>query len=88
MCFIEWCSAVLPLFSEILALIYHTHTHTLHRAHSQAISAVDIALWDLLGKLKKQPVYALLGGKTKVNKIINFALCSIIIPMYNRSITQ
>ena len=33
---------------------------------SQAISAVDLALWDLLGKLKKQPVYALLGGKTKV----------------------
>lgn len=33
---------------------------------SQAISAVDLALWDLLGKLRKEPVYALLGGKTKV----------------------
>ncbi len=30
-----------------------------------AISAVDIALWDLLGKLVKQPVFRLLGGKTK-----------------------
>ncbi len=30
-----------------------------------AISAVDIALWDLLGKLLKQPVFRLLGGKTK-----------------------
>jgi L-rhamnonate dehydratase len=30
-----------------------------------AISAADIALWDLLGKSAKQPVYRLLGGKTK-----------------------
>lgn len=30
-----------------------------------AISAVDIAIWDLLGKLADQPVYRLLGGRTK-----------------------
>jgi L-rhamnonate dehydratase len=30
-----------------------------------AISAIDIALWDLLGKSAQQPVYRLLGGKTK-----------------------
>src|SRR5215510_1282307 len=30
-----------------------------------AISAVDIALWDLLGQCAKQPVYRLLGGRTK-----------------------
>lgn len=30
-----------------------------------AISAVDIALWDLLGKALGQPVFRLLGGKTK-----------------------
>jgi L-rhamnonate dehydratase len=30
-----------------------------------AISAVDIALWDLMGKLTKQPVFRLLGGRTK-----------------------
>ncbi|MGD0368933.1 MAG: L-rhamnonate dehydratase [Acidobacteriaceae bacterium] len=29
------------------------------------ISAVDIALWDLLGKAAKQPVFRLLGGRTK-----------------------
>jgi L-alanine-DL-glutamate epimerase and related enzymes of enolase superfamily len=30
-----------------------------------AISAADIALWDLLGKDAKQPVFRLLGGRTK-----------------------
>jgi L-alanine-DL-glutamate epimerase-like enolase superfamily enzyme len=30
-----------------------------------AISAIDIALWDMLGKSAKQPVYRLVGGRTK-----------------------
>lgn len=30
-----------------------------------AISAVDLALWDAKGKLLKQPVFRLLGGRTK-----------------------
>jgi len=30
-----------------------------------AISAVDIAIWDILGKATGQPVFRLLGGKTK-----------------------
>lgn len=32
-----------------------------------AISAVDIALWDVLGKAAKQPVFRLLGGRTKAS---------------------
>lgn len=30
-----------------------------------AISAVDIAIWDLMGKLVEKPVFKLLGGRTK-----------------------
>ncbi|MFD1676838.1 enolase C-terminal domain-like protein [Alicyclobacillus fodiniaquatilis] len=32
-----------------------------------AISAVDCALWDIVGKALQQPVYRLLGGATKVD---------------------
>ena len=32
---------------------------------SMAMSGVDLALWDLVGKISGQPVYNLLGGKTK-----------------------
>lgn len=30
-----------------------------------ALSGVDLALYDLLGQLRGEPVYALLGGRTK-----------------------
>jgi L-rhamnonate dehydratase len=30
-----------------------------------AISAVDLAIWDCLGKLRDEPIYNLIGGKTK-----------------------
>ncbi len=32
-----------------------------------AVSAIDLALWDLKGKLLSQPVYALLGGATRAH---------------------
>ncbi|EGD79958.1 L-rhamnonate dehydratase [Salpingoeca rosetta] len=41
----------------------------------QAISAVDLAIWDLLGKIRNEPVYAMLGGKTK-DRLPVYMTCS------------
>jgi L-rhamnonate dehydratase len=32
-----------------------------------SISVVDLALWDLLGRMRQEPVYNLIGGATKDN---------------------
>jgi len=37
-----------------------------------AISSIDLALWDLVGKLKNQPVYELLGGPVR-ERIFTYA---------------
>jgi galactonate dehydratase len=50
------------LWSDMfLAVSYHGWAG----AELRAISAIDIALWDLLGKHTGQPVYQLLGGKSR-----------------------
>ena len=43
---------------------YEVIWNALHYAGVDAagISAIDIALWDIMGKAQKQPIYALLGG--------------------------
>lgn len=42
-------------------ILYHGHSG----AEMRALSAADIALWDLLGKALETPVYQLLGGATR-----------------------
>jgi len=43
--------------------------------HSTAISAVDCALWDILGKVSGLPVYKLLGGPTR-SRVPIYCHCS------------
>lgn len=46
-------------------------------AEMRAISAVDIALWDLMGQYTKQPIYNLLGGRSRDR-----------IPIYNTCVSH
>jgi L-alanine-DL-glutamate epimerase-like enolase superfamily enzyme len=63
-----------PFDTEFLWQLMYRKTMAFGRKGSGmvAISAVDIAIWDLLGKMTKQPVFRLLGGRTK-NRIPVYA---------------
>jgi L-rhamnonate dehydratase len=54
---------------DVEALWQHMYRNTMAFGRKgigmAAISAVDIALWDILGKAAGQPVFKLLGGRTK-----------------------
>ncbi len=54
-----------PLEPERVSEKLHAHTFWMGRGGSitHAISAIDIALWDILGKVAGQPVGRLLGGR-------------------------
>jgi L-rhamnonate dehydratase len=56
-----------PLETEFLWQSMYRRTIAFGRKGTvlAAISAVDLALWDAKGKLLKQPVFRLLGGRTK-----------------------
>ncbi|NQW17448.1 MAG: mandelate racemase/muconate lactonizing enzyme family protein [Chloroflexi bacterium] len=63
----EWTDKYLvgkdPLDSEVLwTTMYHDPHARGGRLASTALSGIDIALWDLKGKILDRPVYQLLGG--------------------------
>src|SRR5438132_2001186 len=43
----------------------YRNSHFMGSAVGGALGAIDIALWDVAGKARGEPVYALLGGKTR-----------------------
>jgi galactonate dehydratase len=53
-------------------MLLRVHPRGWAGAEMRAISAIDMALWDLLGKVTGQPLYVLLGGK-----------CRETVPIYN-----
>jgi galactonate dehydratase len=66
-----------PLHVEALwwAMVDFAAYHGYGGAEIRAISAIDIALWDLLGQVAGQPIYALLGGPVR-ERIRVYATCS------------
>ncbi|WP_180994267.1 mandelate racemase/muconate lactonizing enzyme family protein [Bacillus sp. Marseille-P3661] len=62
------------IYNDIFQAI---HYHGFAGAEMRALSAIDIALWDILGKVTNQPVYQLLGGKSREQ-----------IPVYNTCVSH
>jgi L-alanine-DL-glutamate epimerase-like enolase superfamily enzyme len=54
--------------------LYRTQVHGRKCDTMLAISAVDCAIWDIIGKMRDEPVYRLLGGPVK-EKIRAYASC-------------
>lgn len=54
-----------PLLIEHHFQVVSRYTHFSGAVISAAQSAIDVALWDILGKSVGMPVYQLLGGKTR-----------------------
>jgi galactonate dehydratase len=54
-----------PTRIEHHAQVVMRHTHFMGAVLSAAVSAIDIALWDILGKSVGLPVHQLLGGKCR-----------------------
>ena len=74
--FLESSEAAIHTFGEYLIgenpLLIEHHWQYMYRAfHFRgsaimgAISAIDIALWDIAGQFYQVPIYALLGGKVR-----------------------
>ena len=62
-----------PLESEALWLsMYNNSMQRGGRISTTAISGIDIALWDLKGKIFKAPIYTLLGGSLR-DKLMVYA---------------
>jgi mannonate dehydratase len=55
-----------PMRTENLWMtMYHLPYYRSGSVHLSAVSGIDMALWDLKGKVAGLPVYELLGGKTR-----------------------
>ncbi len=61
--FTKYLNGADPLDSEVLwTTLYHDTQARAGRLATTALSGVDIALWDIKGRILGQPVYKLLGG--------------------------
>ncbi len=91
----EVCSSFLlgknPLDIEWLwiSMFRAFSSHGATGAEMRAISAIDIALWDILGKYTGQPIYRLLGGacRDKV-KVYNTGLAMLAREKYSKKIYE
>jgi L-alanine-DL-glutamate epimerase-like enolase superfamily enzyme len=65
---------------KIIGKLSHFIHNNTGMSFPNVVASVDFALWDLVGKALKQPIYQMLGGKANEKLQVDYVMADIVIP--------